>query len=254
MSRNLSTSELQALGEAVVGAVQWYAPGHGYCECPGKDLHNNPDGRRDCRISVVPGVVAGGKTVEAPTITCFHTGCRSVVADANHRMRSAIGKAKMRAGGGAPPGQRSQGAPPTTQGQASRTPRMPLFNINPAREHSLPNTRTLRTGFPTSCTYKEKIEGSTLSKDVASEPSEMSEAPKTDQGRPDPSEVSEAAQGPAPHWTERLELRRTSEALPPGTTWINGRGSVFQARRTDEAIEIGQQILRGSDSVGEGKA
>ena len=54
------------------------------CQCPGASMHSGPTGKRDCRITI-DGV---------PTIKCLHSSCSAAVAQANHTLRSEIGKAE----------------------------------------------------------------------------------------------------------------------------------------------------------------
>lgn len=79
------TLPLTSIAESIVGPVDWQDSFVGYVEkCPGEHLHTNRNGHRDCQI-IMDG---------APTIFCFHTSCAGFVDDANHRLRSAIGKAE----------------------------------------------------------------------------------------------------------------------------------------------------------------
>ena len=70
------------LAEQVLGEVDWESPDRGHCTCPGAALHSSRTGKRDCAI-FLDG---------PPTVFCFHATCRSAVANANFRIRSAIGK------------------------------------------------------------------------------------------------------------------------------------------------------------------
>ncbi len=74
----------RGIAESILGAIEWDGAEGGFCQCPGLDLHTAKNGDRDCKV-MLDG---------APTITCFHTSCSGVVADANRRLRSAIGKAE----------------------------------------------------------------------------------------------------------------------------------------------------------------
>lgn len=74
----------RAIAEHLLAEVSWTDPDMGYCRCPGIDLHTSSNGRRDCKVML------NG----APTIYCVHTSCSGVVADANRKLRSAIGKAE----------------------------------------------------------------------------------------------------------------------------------------------------------------
>ena len=70
------------VAEQVLGEVDWESPDRGHCACPGAALHSSRTGKRDCAI-FLDGI---------PSLNCFHSSCRSAVADANFRIRSAIGK------------------------------------------------------------------------------------------------------------------------------------------------------------------
>ena len=70
------------VAEQVLGEVDWESPDRGHCACPGAALHSSRTGKRDCAI-FLDG---------PPTLFCFHANCRSAVANANFRIRSAIGK------------------------------------------------------------------------------------------------------------------------------------------------------------------
>jgi hypothetical protein len=70
------------LAAGVVGAVDWQTDVSGFCRCPGEALHTTRTGKKDCRVSVDG----------APTIYCFHSSCAAVVAEANRRLRSALGQ------------------------------------------------------------------------------------------------------------------------------------------------------------------
>lgn len=83
-----SGSTRQNIAEAVLGEIDWKELDRGYCRCPGADLHSNPDGRRDCRVTIDG----------APTVYCTHTSCLSAIEEANRRLRSEIGKAEREPG------------------------------------------------------------------------------------------------------------------------------------------------------------
>lgn len=86
--RNLATHKgLQAVtpeqtAETLLGQIDWDAHGSGYCLCPGVAHHTGRDSARDCQVFVTG----------APTIHCFHDSCASEVANANLKLRRAIGK------------------------------------------------------------------------------------------------------------------------------------------------------------------
>jgi hypothetical protein len=70
------------IAAGIVGAVDWQTEVSGFCKCPGESLHTHPTGKKDCRVSVDG----------APTIFCFHSSCGAAVAEANRKLRSAIGQ------------------------------------------------------------------------------------------------------------------------------------------------------------------
>lgn len=77
----------------VLGEIEWTEAGKGFIACPGRELHTQPNGRRDCEVFMEG----------APSIHCVHSSCRALVDSANRRLRSAIGRAESpvpRLGGG----------------------------------------------------------------------------------------------------------------------------------------------------------
>jgi len=72
------------IAEGLLGQIDWFLPNAGYCRCPGQDRHTHRNSPRDCRV-MVDG---------APTIYCLHSSCSGAVEEANHRLRSAIGRAE----------------------------------------------------------------------------------------------------------------------------------------------------------------
>lgn len=115
---------------AIIGAVlsplspQWEPEGSwGYVTCPGQDCHNNSNGRRDCRVYAVE---APGNKVKPPGLYCLHTSCAGVLATVNHKIRSEIGKAKVRGLGNG--GRRSPTNGKTSAG-APRTERTVVFQV-----------------------------------------------------------------------------------------------------------------------------
>ena len=132
--RVVSLSERRDIIAGVLSPLspQWEPDGSwGYVACPGADCHNNANGRRDCRVFACE---APGTRVKPPGLYCLHTSCAGVLGPLNFRIRSEIGKAKVK---GLPPrGSSSYSAPghsrtprtdifkaPTKEGGASRTPR-----------------------------------------------------------------------------------------------------------------------------------
>ncbi len=70
------------IAAGIVGIVDWQSEVSGFCRCPGESLHTHKTGKKDCRVSVDG----------APTIYCFHSSCESLVAEANRKLRCAIGQ------------------------------------------------------------------------------------------------------------------------------------------------------------------
>jgi len=67
---------------SVLGPIDWQSEVAGLCRCPGEALHTAKTGRKDCRVCIDG----------APTCWCFHSHCAPVVAEANRKLRSAIGQ------------------------------------------------------------------------------------------------------------------------------------------------------------------
>jgi len=75
---------LQRVAESVLGRVEWEGATTGYCQCPAEALHTQPNGGRDCRVTL-DGV---------PTVFCFHTSCTAHIEKTNQTLRSVIAKVK----------------------------------------------------------------------------------------------------------------------------------------------------------------
>lgn len=83
----IDTAGRRAIAEALLGEFDE----HGFCRCPGADLHTHQKqvrGRvgRDCRVYLD----------RVPTIKCMHSSCADAVAEANRKLRSEIGKHEVR--------------------------------------------------------------------------------------------------------------------------------------------------------------
>ena len=74
----------QTIAEQILGNISWQTNDKGFCECPGTHLHTNKTGKRACVVYL--------DTIKPPTIFCCHTSCEGFVAEANAKLRSAIGK------------------------------------------------------------------------------------------------------------------------------------------------------------------
>jgi len=78
----VASSDRATIAELLLGPIHWREGLTGYANCPGRDLHTHPNRKKDCRVCIDG----------APTIHCVHGSCSGAVEDANHRLRSAIGK------------------------------------------------------------------------------------------------------------------------------------------------------------------
>jgi len=78
----MDNPDVKQIVESMLGETNWISPVEGYCRCPGGHLHSSPDRERDCKFYCEP----------VPTLTCFHASCSDVIAETNHRLRSAIAK------------------------------------------------------------------------------------------------------------------------------------------------------------------
>ena len=74
------------VAESLLGEIHWKENGDsGYCTCPGRDLHSNANAKTDCQVWL-------GMDGRVPTIHCVHDSCCGPIADANHKLRSELGK------------------------------------------------------------------------------------------------------------------------------------------------------------------
>lgn len=76
------TMNAQAIVGQLFEGVEWIDAERGYMPCPGRHLHTEKGGKRDCRITIDG----------APTIFCFHQSCSALVEDANYKLRFALWK------------------------------------------------------------------------------------------------------------------------------------------------------------------
>jgi len=76
----------QSIAEKILGAIRWTNDVHGFCQCPGQNLHTTGNGERDCEIHLDG----------APTLFCFHNSCTAIRDGVNHELRSRIGKAEWK--------------------------------------------------------------------------------------------------------------------------------------------------------------
>jgi len=78
----LTLAEMRAIADRIFGHLEWGEEEHGFCHCPGEALHENCNGKHDCRISLD----------KVPTIYCVHTSCAGVIEEANRELRSALSR------------------------------------------------------------------------------------------------------------------------------------------------------------------
>lgn len=142
--REVPLSERRAIVEGVLSPsspLHWEQGGAwAYVECPGIGCHSNSNGRRDCRVYADE---SPGRTVKPPGLYCLHTSCAGVLAELNRKIRSEIGKAKVRGMG------RADGKPASTEGGAGgswragpRTARTDFFTAPAGGEAQAPTART----------------------------------------------------------------------------------------------------------------
>jgi hypothetical protein len=81
---NANLTTRQQLAVQILGPVRWENGETGFCDCPGKTRHTNPDREKDCQVWI-NGV---------PSIKCMHTSCAPIVDGVNHSLRSAVAKAE----------------------------------------------------------------------------------------------------------------------------------------------------------------
>ena len=124
---------------AVGGAVQWAEDGSwGYCVCPGATLgKGHAHEPRACKAFAGETRV-GGNTLP-PGVYCVHQVCASVVDETSRRIRSEIGKAKVRA---ADPRARASARPVSAPPTGSRTARTGNWGLSD-KQGGMP--RTMRT-------------------------------------------------------------------------------------------------------------
>ena len=72
------------VAERILGAVEWQDHAHGTCQCPGEAHHTTEEKPHECQVHLD----------RVPTIHCLHKSCESAVAEANHCLRSEIGRAE----------------------------------------------------------------------------------------------------------------------------------------------------------------
>ena len=80
--KGLQAMTPQQVAETLLGRIEWEGNSTGFCICPGFALHTGKDRDRDTQVFIEG----------APTIHCFHDSCNAAVAEANFKLRQAIGK------------------------------------------------------------------------------------------------------------------------------------------------------------------
>ena len=90
----IDLNERQRIATEILGTVDWQSDASGFVSCPGKHLHTNGNGVRDCKVELD----------NVPTVHCFHNSCRGIVEGVNHTLRSRISKAEFTPGKIASPG------------------------------------------------------------------------------------------------------------------------------------------------------
>lgn len=140
----VSLSERQAICERVVGSVAWSKEGDwGYCMCPGGQNHTGKDGRRDCRVFADEKRGGGRGATLPPGVHCLHQSCAGAVEEASKRIRSEIGRAKVR---NAPPSSPApRGGKPEGVRGAGHTARTFKFGCAEKKGEAVEEKTTART-------------------------------------------------------------------------------------------------------------
>jgi hypothetical protein len=285
----LPIEDMRRIADEVLGGVDWKDDGRGYCTCPGQALHTNPNGRRDCRVTLLPG----GRS-EAPTVHCFHSGCSAAIEEANHRLRSAIGKAKwalehpsarsgaaakdLKRGAARPSGPKAQSSGMSGSGSAGREPtgksggdartlRTPFLNSVPAEEGRIDAARTLRTDFLHKFRIRAQAHTHTQEGATSKNTSEVSGPvrPPDPPPAPPPEQKKEAPAAPSAPASVGLpdpesitwrpaRLERGGDFRTKFTRFVDDRGQVHHAQVVEadgvRQIRIGRQICQlGGESV-----
>lgn len=277
----LPIEEMRRIADQVLGGVDWKDDGRGYCTCPGQAQHTNPNGRRDCRVTLLPG----GRS-EAPTVHCFHSGCQAEIEAANHRLRSEIGKAKwaaehpsarsaaaakdLKRGAARPSGPKAQSSGMSGSGSAgraapgkseaeSRTVRTPFLHSIPAEAAPIDAPRTLRTDFLHK--FHIRAQARTHTQDGASgenasevsgpvRPPDPPPAPPPEQKKETPPAPSAPASAdlpdPAAITWRQAKLERGGDFRTRFTRYVDDQGRVHHAQVVEadglRTIRIGRQF------------
>lgn len=86
------SSNLRAVADRLVGAIEDQGDSWGWCECPGADKHTNANARTDCKV--VWAATPDGSGTLKPGLYCFHNSCHAEVEAAAFELRRALGKAQ----------------------------------------------------------------------------------------------------------------------------------------------------------------
>jgi hypothetical protein len=219
--REVPLEERRSIVAAVLSPLspQWEQGGDwAYIECPGAGCHTNDNGRRDCRVYVCE---AAGRTLKPPGVYCLHTSCAGVLADVNHRIRSAIGKAKASVGpqyGAKGGGAKRTGGPggESSSRNGQPTARTGNFKAPPRGSDALPTDRTVilkpLVGFARA---QVRAQSSVGGENQTSGPSAVASTP------PQPAQPAPiSATKRAPKQVDRAVALVAEERLE--TTWVMG--------------------------------
>lgn len=68
------------IAEKILGPVDWVSDCQGFIECPGKELHSTPTGKKDCKVNIDG----------APNLYCFHQSCAAVLEPLSKALQRAL--------------------------------------------------------------------------------------------------------------------------------------------------------------------
>jgi hypothetical protein len=208
----------------------------GYVTCPGQECHNNGNGVRDCRVFAVE---APGHRVMPPGVYCLHTSCAGVLAEVNRRIRSEIGKAKVRGlGAGTARKVASPTNGPSNELRTARTGKI----ILPVKQGGV--LRTARTGNPKALDIyaRARVHGLPEASVLPSVPSVVASPPAFSVA------ASEFLERPVPVKKDPHPGPANAEAM--------GRAGFQEGGEGDDAectLMIGEQVMRGRLVKGEWK-
>lgn len=125
----------QEIAEHILGPIQWTDFDTGYIECPGRDLHSKPTGKRDCRV----------KISGAPNLYCFHSSCAGVLEPLSKELQRKIPSGDFRRGFRPLPPRRQ---PPTREQILKQKAKKALPEILAKYPQQLEPSPTALTGDP----------------------------------------------------------------------------------------------------------